>query len=171
MKTCSKCNIKKPLNQFYKDRDKKDGLRCRCKMCDKKYQSPEYNSWRAMKARCLNPNNEHYGGRGIRVCKRWLNSFDNFLKDMGSRPSAKHSIERINNNGNYTPKNCCWTTQPEQLKNRRPYGKSKYRYVCFHKQRNKWVARPILNGKRVHLGLFTTELAAHRAVQKYLKSP
>jgi hypothetical protein len=83
---------------------------------------PSYNSWRGMKNRCNNPNSEdykHYGGRGIIVCDRWLNSFENFLEDMGSRPYG-YSIDRIDVNGNYELSNCKWATSKEQLKNRRP---------------------------------------------------
>lgn len=82
----------------------------------------EYGIWRAMKARCYNSKVQHYnryGGRGIQVCKRWLNSFKNFLKDMGKRPSNKYSIDRINNDGNYTPFNCRWATSLVQRHNRR----------------------------------------------------
>lgn len=81
----------------------------------------EYRAWKAMKARCLNPNNPSYliyGGRGIKVCKRWINSFENFYKDMGSAPDLKRSLDRKNSNGNYTPKNCRWATVREQTSNR-----------------------------------------------------
>ena len=87
-----------------------------------KTYSPEYAIWCHMKSRCGNSNHKdykYYGGRGIKVCKRWLDSFENFFADMELRPSPKHSIDRINNNGNYKPSNCRWVTMDIQARNRR----------------------------------------------------
>ena len=80
----------------------------------------EYRAWSNMKNRCTNPNYElyhRYGGRGIKVCDEWFNSFETFLKDMGKKPSKEHSIDRINNDLGYNKENCKWATKEEQANN------------------------------------------------------
>lgn len=82
---------------------------------------PEYKAWDAMKQRCFNQKckaYKNYGGRGISVCDNWL-AFDNFIADMGYKPSPKHSLDRIDNHKGYEPENCKWATRHEQNSNRR----------------------------------------------------
>lgn len=86
------------------------------------HNSPEWRAWKDMKARCSNPtlrNYPSYGGRGISVCEKWRGSFSAFLADVGLRPSAEYSLERIANDGNYEPGNVRWATRLEQARNTR----------------------------------------------------
>ncbi len=98
---------------------------CGCKKLETfngKTMTPEYGIWSAMKHRCYNNKNkkyQDYGGRGISVCDRWLASFNNFLIDMGERPSKKHTLDRKEFNGDYTPENCRWATMDVQSRNKR----------------------------------------------------
>lgn len=86
--------------------------------------SREYRIWSLMKDRCFNQRSHaygDYGGRGITVCERWRTSFLSFLADLGPSPSPEHSIDRIDNNGNYEPRNVRWATPAQQGANKRPY--------------------------------------------------
>lgn len=91
-------------------------------------KAPEYKTWDGIKYRCNNescPQYNNYGGRGITVCDRWLESFENFYEDMGKRPSKKHSIERLDVNKGYSPDNCIWATHDIQSRNKRISDKNK----------------------------------------------
>lgn len=107
-------------------------------------ESREYWIWNTMVRRCTNPkvkNWADYGGRGITVCERWM-KFENFYADMGRRPSSKHSIERINNDGPYDPGNCTWALRSDQAKNKR---------------NNRLIEA---NGERLHLAEWARRLGA-----------
>lgn len=93
----------------------------------------EYRVWTNIRDRCMNPSNtgfHKYGGRGITVCASWKNSFAAFLFDMGPRPGPRYTVERKNNDGPYSPKNCCWATYSQQARNRRSSI-----FVSIHKKR------------------------------------
>lgn len=105
-----------------KDRDILWGKKDKNRQTHGMHGTPEYGAWTGMKQRCYNPKNKYYkdyGGRNIKVCKRWLNSFENFYTDMGPRPDNQHSLDRINNDGNYKPNNCRWADWFVQANNRR----------------------------------------------------
>ena len=128
------------------------------------HKSPEYAAWQSLVQRCNNPRAQaykNYGGRGIAVNKRWL-KFENFLADMGPRPSTKHSIDRIDVNGNYTRSNCRWATRTTQNRNTRTFSTntSGYRGVTFDKKSGKWRAYIYVKNKHIHLGMFYTKAAA-----------
>lgn len=144
-KTCSKCGAVLPATTefFAADKYKKSGITPACLTCRrletrkwqlanpghnnerakewyKKNATPTYISWQAMKKRCLDPNNDHYksyGAKGVSVCNRWLESFKNFLSDMGERPENT-TLGRFGDIGNYEPSNCKWMTLAEQQSTR-----------------------------------------------------
>lgn len=100
---------------------------CGCQVADSRRKhglsySPEYRAWTNARDRCRNPNNRKYslyGARGIRMCDRWVASFENFIADLGLKPSPNHSLDRWpNGDGNYEPGNCRWATAVQQNNNR-----------------------------------------------------
>ncbi len=136
-----------------------------------KSRTPEYRTWQSIKERCYNKNNiryDDYGGRGIKVCNRWLEGFLNFLEDMGERPSQKYSIERIDNDKDYKPSNCKWANATEQSINQRirKDNKSGHKGVYWDKKRNKWGSCIGMNGKFNHIGRFDSKNEAIKARQQ-----
>lgn len=119
---------------------------------------PGYNTWVSMKSRCYNTSHgryKDYGGRGIKVCERWIESFQNFIDDMGNKPGKDYSLDRIDNNGNYEPSNCRWATREQQQANTRQI---KYGYPGIIKLDTlsgiTWMVRKKINGSSKHLGKF-----------------
>ncbi|MDU0429224.1 AP2 domain-containing protein [Staphylococcus chromogenes] len=134
----------------------------------------EYNSWLSIKTRCYNPNHHayhRYGGRGIKMDNRWLNSFENFLNDMGKAPTKKHQIDRINNDSDYTKDNCRWVTPKENAHNRKVYiNKTGYTGVVYKNHIQKYQATYYANRKQVYVGVYDTPEKAYNARIKAIKA-
>lgn len=123
--------------------------------------SPEYKSWESMKSRCSNQNTEkyaRYGGRGITVCPEWQASFAQFYADMGRRPAGM-TLERKDNDLDYSPGNCVWASRTQQARNRHTNAPSGVVGVSFDKKQRKWRAH--ISSK--NLGRFSTFAAAAEA--------
>lgn len=169
LKKCKKCFKEKPSSSefFPKVKGNNDGLGGSCKVClreqnraIRKRKGSEYRTWTGMKDRCYNKNyNQYkdYGGRGITVCDRWINSYENFLSDMGKKPNENHTLDRINNDKGYCPSNCRWSTRSEQVRNTRTFktNTSGHKGVHWDKNRKKWMAYINVNNRSKFLGYFS----------------
>ena len=128
----------------------------------KSSKNPIYHIWIAMFNRCYNPNNQayhNYGGRGIRVCDRWPgeNGFQNFYEDIGKYRKEGTTLDRINNDGDYEPSNCRWTTWEKQQQNTRSKG------YHLNKRNGKYLSKIRVNKKTIYLGHFNTPEEARKA--------
>jgi len=149
----SLCKCKCGTERLIRNADLRAGRKsCRCSMRtrDGKSTSQEYICWRNMIARCTNPATDSYylyGGRGIRVCDRWL-VFSQFLDDMGDIPSKGMSIDRIDSDGHYEPSNCRWATSYEQARNRR----NNHRITAYGETLTltQWAARSKINASTIY---------------------
>lgn len=149
---------------------------CGCLKIDGKHGScaaPEYHIWVGIRTRCLTASNKaykHYGGRGIKICERW-GEFNNFFADMGQRPSPKHSVERVDNNGDYCPENCVWAVQKAQARNKRTN-----RYITFNGETlclKDWSLKLKIPHSTLskRLAKWSLEKAFTQPIAKNLKSP
>jgi len=135
-------------------------------------QHPLYHTWANMIQRCTNPklhNYKNYGGRGISVCEEWRTSFVSFVRDMGPRPSAQHSIDRKENDGNYEPGNCVWATPAQQAANKRK-GVQRVSIGQETKPLKDWAARAGVTvdciSQRISRGLTGVHLVAPRWTER-----
>lgn len=131
---------------------------------------PLYKTYHSMKNRCKGTGGKgsyKYVEKGIKVCDRWLGDegFNNFVKDMGDKPSSEYSLDRIDNDGDYTPENCRWATPQTQACNQsmQKNNTSGFTGVSYHKRTNKWVAYYYRNKKLHHLGYFPNADSAYQA--------
>ena len=135
---------------------------------------PLYNTWAGMKSRCYNLKDKYYkdyGGRGIKVCDRWLD-IHNFIEDMLSSYQEGLSIDRIDVNGNYEPDNCRWTTTTIQARNTRDiykHNKSGFRGVSWNKRDKKWVSQISIDNKKVSIGYYSTSIDAAKAYERFVR--
>lgn len=130
---------------------------------------PLYATWARMKQRCNDKGDssyDRYGGRGIKVCDIWQKSFTAFVNDMGDRPSSDYSVERMDNDGDYTPENCKWGTREEQMQNKSIPHHNVSGVLGVYEKGDKWGANIGVDKRQIYLGTFDTVTEAAEARQK-----
>jgi len=172
---CPNCNI-----YFRVDTSSvKSGKSTQCRQCGStthgKHKSRIYQCYHDMKNRCYNKKSEvykYYGGRGIKVCKKWTNNFEAFEKwALKNNYTDDLTIDRKDNDGNYKPRNCRWTTRTIQSRNTRKLSvnnKSGYRGVSISKKGKKWIAQIKINNKTIRIGGFNKKKKAAKAYDNYI---
>lgn len=128
-------------------------------------KSKEYTAWKNMKSRCNSPSNAHknYQVKKITVCDRWINSFENFLSDLGKCPTKDYSLDRINNDGNYEPSNCRWASKKEQSINRGDFNKI-YDYNGQSLTLKEWSEQLNLDYNNLHKRIFRSNMSFDKAI-------
>lgn len=176
MYKCPSCLEVKRFNTWDVNAGQKGCASCR-KTTHGKSKTKIYSTWSGMKARCYYKQSKeymHYGGRGITVCDEWRDNFTSFMEwayKNGYTDGRETSIDRIDNDGDYEPSNCRFTTANIQVQNTRLLRKtnsSGYRGVNFHKGSNKWRARIQVNSVPIHIGAFDNAIDAAIAYDNYV---
>lgn len=177
-----KCDCGKEIRKRHSDFKKGLYLNCGCKRIKNVIETNTihglskhriFNVWNSMMSRCNNKKHKaykYYGERGIIVCERWHN-VANFIEDMYPSYIDGLSIDRIDNNGNYEPTNCRWTTNEVQQRNSRKiqnHNTSGYRGVSYHSTHKKWISHIGINKKLIHIGYFKTDIEAAKAYDQYV---
>jgi hypothetical protein len=137
----SSCSIQCGVSKSNANRSKHGDARGKRNTASRHTNTKEYNCWRQIKQRCLNPNAakyKDYGGRGLKIAPQWFASYETFLKDVGRAPTAKHTLERIDNSKGYEPSNVRWATRLEQSRNRRT--NVYFTYEGVNKTLKEWAA-------------------------------